>query len=278
MYLTKRHEEILDKTLFITTGLGAANFEAAALRVQMQLEKCIPIENIVLVNSNNLDDLCPSTSTLFKELSRNETRGFGYWTWKSELVFRALSGDFGEFDSVVYLDSGCEVCLNSFSLRRLVRQILASRSKGAFVFGLGTPESLFSKEILKKEFSHKTFSDLDQVQATWFILSGSVGLAIASRWLEVTLKDLSYSDDSLSQNDVKRGVQSRNDQSIFSLTCRELGIEISKYRPVDGKSLKSKLRGFFQPIWNSRNRSGQSETYLFKGFQSTLRISSIFRA
>lgn len=192
-----------------------------------------------------------------------QTRGYGYWTWKPELVYRALSGEFGEFDNVVYLDSGCEVVLNFFTLRRLTRQIEFANKTGAFVFDLDTQEDLYSKGILKRKFSYVKKDNDNQIQATWFILSGSVGRSLAQRWFEVTLEDLAYSDDTLTMNDVHLGVQGRNDQSIFSLICKQLGIQVSQYQPVDGKSRRSKLRGIFHPIWTSRNRTGETLVFNF---------------
>lgn len=248
----------LSKVLFITAGLGKSNYSSAASRIKGQLLSKVPDSKILVLDSTNFDFLCPATKLLFEDSNIQDLPGYGFWAWKSEVVYRALNGDFGCFDAVVYIDSGCEFMLNRWNVHRLRRFIQIAKDRGAFLFDLKTPEYLFTKELVLREFEFDASLSTNQYQATWFILSGDFGIRLARTWFEATQKDISFSDNILSEKDNLLGVQHRNDQSLFSLSCKRYGLLPSRYTPVDGKSFKSRVRGLCHPIWTSRNRSGFS--------------------
>lgn len=247
--------------LVVTSGLGSPSFEAAARRVASQAAKLPNVVKVVAVTTSDLGAVCPKTSKIFGQYQNLNHRGWGYWAFKSEIVNRGFNGYWGEFDGVIWIDSGCEVCINLVSKARFKRFQSRAIRFGATIFTLQTPEFLYTKRSLFNEFPNLDPDDSsNQIQATWFVLYGDTGKKIAKKWLEITLKNVSYSDDSLSDRPERQEfVRHTGDQSIFSLVCKADGVNPMKYLPAAGSnSMLGRIRGLSHPIWVSRNRTGES--------------------
>jgi hypothetical protein len=63
---------------------------------------------------------------------------------------------------------------------------------------------------------------------------------------------------SLSESEHIKFIGHRSDQSAFSLITKKYGYRPSKLNLPNGVSLKSRIRGLTEPIWISRNRTGQT--------------------
>jgi hypothetical protein len=247
--------------LVVTAGLGSPAFREAAERVAKSAEILSGVSRVVKVTDENLQEVCPRTSERFKEYQSPDFRGFGFMTYKSEVVHRALSGFWGEFLGVVWIDAGCEVYVNPISNHRFKNFKLMASKFGGAVFSLDTPEVYFTKQTLFQRFPELDPSDrTPQIQTTFFFLAGEKGLRIAEKWLEITLERIEYSDESLSvSGEVPNFQTHRHDQSIFSLVCKSEGVRPLNYTPATGtNSLIGKIRALSHPIWVSRNRTGKS--------------------
>jgi hypothetical protein len=247
--------------LLVTAGFGSASFEAAAHRVARQAAKLPNVSMAVAVTTSDLPTICPRTSEVYGSFQNEEHPGWGYWAFKSEIVNQAFAGYWGNFEGVIWVDSGCEVCITPMSNRRFWHFRSRAIKLGASVFSLVTPEFKYTKKSLFDEFPHLDPTDpSDQIQATWFILHGDAGKKIARRWLEITLKSVSYSNDEPSPGgESKEFVSHRHDQSIFSLVCKSEGVNPMKYTPATGThSIFGRIRALWHPIWVSRNRTGNS--------------------
>jgi hypothetical protein len=249
------------KWLLLTAGFGDSNMEGAALRVKAQAESLDLLDKVVAVTNSDLPNSCPEVFSKYAQYLNPSHKGFGYFSWKVELVYGALHGRFGDFDGVVWVDAGCEIFNSPWTRKRMKRWLKSSEESGHFLYTLGTPEQDYTKSLTFSEFPHLSSEDRSpQIQATWFMLHGETGRKISEKWLEVAMKDISLLDLSPSPGgEVDTFVEHRFDQSLLSLTCKSLGIRISGYLPCSGNSgVKSQLRGVFHPVWTARNRSAKS--------------------
>jgi hypothetical protein len=247
--------------LVLTSGMGSEDFEAAAARVVSQATRLPGVTRAIAVTTKDLPEVCPKTTEMYGHLQNRAHRGWGYWAYKSEIIARAFEGYWGDFDGYIWIDSGCEVFVNPISAQRFLRFKQRALQTGASVFTLKTPESLYTKNLLFREFSDLNPSDsTDQIQNTFYLLSGDKGKKIANRWLKTTLISTSHSDDSISVETEPIGfVRNTGDQSVFSLVCKSEGVTPMKYTPATGSnSYIGKIRALSHPIWVSRNRTGSS--------------------
>jgi len=247
--------------VILTAGFGAQNFKDAAARVKSEAEKFGVSRRVIAVLDGDLASTCPSTSTKYKDYFTESHHGFGYFAWKSELVNAAFNGKWGPCDGVIWIDGGCEVNVNCVSSRTLKKLMELALVNGVAAFTLNTTDEEYSKSKL---LSLPEFEQVDpktpQFQATWFLLGGEKGRLIAQKWFDISMLDISYLDYSnTGASESAKFKEHRFDQSIFSLVLKSFGIDpIKNLTPVDGRSIRSQIRGFSHPIWASRNRYGQS--------------------
>ena len=249
------------KWIALTAGLGTSEFEAAADRVKERLEKFPQINMVKAVKSGDLRVECPRVFEKYEDYLNSRTKGYGYMAYKAELVQSAFEGAYGECDGVIWVDAGCEVVVNSLSKKKLDDFINYAEENGVACFTLDTDELMYTKRDLFRAFpSIDPESAGPQIQTTWFLLHGSTGKQVSQEWLRVVMDGIENLDLSPSRNgEHPEFIEHRNDQSIFSLVCKELEIKPMAYKPVNGNSsFKSSLRGIPHPFWTSRNRTGQT--------------------
>ena len=113
--------------------------------------------------------------------------------------------------------------------------------------------------LFRSFFSNLEYPDNSpQIQATWFMLSGSLGMDIASRWFASSANGIHMLDLNTAFS-TSGLIEHRFDQSLLSLTCKSLMIKPKKHIPAGRPvSLLGKLNCAVHPIWASRNRSGKS--------------------
>jgi len=248
---------VSDKWRVITAGLGVNSQEAAARRVIRDSEKFNLFDDFLITLTPDLPTSAPSISHKFSKYLSPDVKGYGYFCWKPELVLRGFDNS---VDGVVWVDAGCEINANKLSRIRLKYFMRIAKRQGYFVYKLNTPENIFTKRSLFKNFPGTTTSDSSgQFQATWLFLHGDLGREIARIWFETSLADISNLDLSNEGDLETEGfVEHRFDQSVLSLTLKELNCSTSNYCPPAGTTAWSQIRGLTHPIWSSRNRSGTS--------------------
>ena len=249
------------KWLLLTAGFGDSNMQGAALRVKAQAESLGFLDEVVAITNSELPDACPDVYSKYSQYLNSSHKGFGYFSWKVELVYGALHGRFGDFDGVIWVDAGCEIFNTPWTRQRMKRWLKSSEESGHFLYTLDTPEQDYTKALAFLEFPNLNPSDRSpHIQATWFMLHGETGRKISEKWLEVAMKDISLLDLSLSPGgEVGTFVEHRFDQSLLSLICKSFRVNIRTYLPCSGNSgWKSQVRGILHPIWTARNRSPKS--------------------
>jgi len=249
------------KWLAITAGVGAQNFEEAAYRVRDSLASSGVVDKVVCVTTKDLLLVCPKTSVLYRDLMNTRTRGYGYMCWKAEVVNSAMQGEWGDYEGIVWIDAGCEVTINHLSKIKFNSFKKQAISHGVACFCLDTLEIEYTKRDLFEKFPEVSPSLAGkQIQTTWFFLHGDTGRQIAKDWFDTVMSGTNLLDLNPSSNPEYEGfVENRYDQSAFSLVCKKYGISVMSYKPTAGYgSFPSFLRGFVNPIWTSRNRTGLS--------------------
>jgi hypothetical protein len=249
------------KWIAITAGVGSSNFEAASKRVARKIRKFQLFDEVICSSTKDLETYCPATSLVYKEFHNSNSRGYGFMSYKSELVHNAFSGFWGDFDGVLWVDAGCDVLVNDLSRLRLKRLMKYAELHGAAFFTLDTPEISFTKRDFFRFFPKiDPYSAGPQIQTTWFLLYGELGKSIAKEWLSITVSNKSLIDLSPSvMPEFPEFVENRYDQSAFSLICKSRGLTAMKYQPSNGgATLPGKIRAGTHPFWTSRNRSGKS--------------------
>lgn len=250
-----------DRWLAVTAGVGAPQFEEAAQRVYDDLQKSGIVDKVVKVITKDLPEVCPEVSRLYVDLMNVDTRGYGYMCWKAEVVKAAVDGKWGEFDGVIWIDAGCEVSINPFSVVKFAGYKRFAKKFGVAAFTLDTLEIEYTKRDL-----FEVFPNLDpdksgkQIQSTWFFLHGSVGSKVAQQWFETVMGGTHLLELTPSLNpEFPAFIENRYDQSAFSLVCKYNDIPVMRYKPTNGQtSLILRIRGILNPIWTARNRFGCS--------------------
>jgi hypothetical protein len=245
----------------ITAGFLPINFELAADRVERDLVGLYPFSKILKFTSNDLAVCAPKTLAKYSSFLKEDVPGYGYYSWKPEIVHRAISGEFGSCDGVVWIDGGCEILNTPWTRRKFQKEIALAEQTGYSVFELDTPENRFSKRDAIEVFSPNLESDkTPQVQATHFFLHGEVGREIAEKWFGAGMEGIHMFDHTPSiQGDPEDFVLHKSDQSLFSLSLKSLGAtERVTTPPAGNRGLFSRISAMRAPIWVSRNRDGES--------------------
>lgn len=249
------------KWIAVTAGFLPTNFEQAANRVEKDLFGIYPFEKILKFTYTDLEICAPRTLAKYQDFLREGVPGYGYYSWKPEIVSRTLDGEFGDCDGVVWIDGGCEVLNTPWTRKKFRNQIRRAEQSGYLVFDLDTPEYKYSKSDVIGFFPTLSKSDRSpQVQATHFFLHGATGREIARTWREVGLRDFHAFDHTPSrEGDPADFVLHKSDQSIFSLTVKSLKLQSRMAAPPAGnRGMLSVLSALRAPIWLSRNREGKS--------------------
>jgi len=247
--------------LLITAGFGGSEMEGAAHRVKAQAQSLGFLDQVTAITTDDLEKACPLVWEKYSKYLNTSHKGFGYFSWKIELVYGALHGYFGDFDGVIWVDAGCEIFNSPWTRVRLKRWMRSAEKTGTFLYTLDTPEQDFTKALAFEEFSDLDPNDrTPQIQATWFMLNGKRGRDISQKWLDASLKGIELLDLSPSpKGEVSTFVEHRFDQSLLSLLIKSLKYTVSNYLPCSGNSgIKSEIRGLVHPIWTSRNRHTKS--------------------
>lgn len=248
------------KWFLLTAGLDPLEIQLAARRVEKSSAKLYDFAKIINVSASDLPIFAPKLYSKYPGIFSSKTTGYGFYSWKIELVASALNGDYGPCDGVVWVDAGCEVFPTLLNRWIFKRSIQDCEVRGYRFFELDTREELFTKAKTFEYFQIGSKERISpQVQATTFMLYGEVGRRIANLAFETVYGDLESISDNLGNGDRENGVMHKFDQSILSLTIKSLELNNRVKVPAAGnRGVISQIRAIATPIWVSRNRHGKS--------------------
>ena len=244
--------------MLVTAGFGE-ELKKASLRLANQAESMDLFDEIVVVNEGNLKEYCPQLLQKYPEIFNTNVKGFGYYSWKSEIINTLLKRNLNDDPVIFYLDAGCEINNRFFAKIFMKYYIRTAKKYGFCGFKLQTAESHYTKSLLLSRLPVLHSGDF-QVQATWFAISGEFGTRLMQEWQDIIMEDIRYVDSSFESNESPNFIEHRWDQSILSLIVKKNEMTISRVVPPSGKgNLFSRLKALFFPIWSARNRTGQSQ-------------------
>jgi hypothetical protein len=250
-----------DNWFLITAGFSPEDMVSAAKRVEYQAKSLYSFRRIIRISKENIASYCPQLTQKYPDKVSDSNPGYGYAAWKTEVVFNALKGDFGVCDGVVWVDGGCEINSTLFTRTKFKRTLERAVDYGHAVFALHTQESKYTKKAVFDLFPTAIEIQPDvQFQATYFILHGQTGLKIAESIFTKILNDFDIVDPTKlsSQENVSLDLP-KCEQSLLSLAVKsEQKINTMKTPPAGNRGWKSLLRALGEPIWVSRNRTGES--------------------
>jgi len=242
--------------ILLTASFGGQNFHESAIRLLRQSEPFKEFSKRIYVSNENLGEFAPKIEQRYGELLNPNVPGYGYFSWKPEIVNTVLNRypDHG----VAYVDAGCEFN-SSLIARERLKQILKKARDGSYFHTLNYQEQEYTKRLVLEYFELGAAERKSrQIQATWFLLCGEVGREISNRWLSAALAGRAMLDDSMDdESPYFKG--HRYDQSLLSCTAKSMKVKPKRhkpcYRPI---TLASRIQCHLHPIWSARNRSSQS--------------------
>lgn len=156
-----------------------------------------------------------------RDILKPEVRGYGYWSWKPQVILQALS-KMDDGDILVYADAGCH--LNPRGRDKLLSYIPTVMAQGLGVFQMTQLERHWTKGDLFDYFGSRApiLSDTGQIFAGIVFAQKTNDVAKTfQEHLELLLSRTELVDDSPSHSPNFPGfIQSRYDQSAFSLRCK----------------------------------------------------------
>lgn len=239
-------------------------------------------------------DLSADFTQHFAPLLTAHSKGFGYWSWKPEVISQALR-ELNDGDFLLYADAGCHLNQLGAARLRTYGAWLANSSNDLLAFQyrpLGTAPRGFpvdampvitDREYTKMEVRHffeKRFSRPPEVTSPAvaagivLIRKSAESTDFIEMWRELMWENPDLITDSLNPTVQDSAfIEPRHDQSIFSLLMKHYGGEtVSAYetwipkqkgKKTDWKPLrdypilaKRDLRpSFASPLWRRRIRA-----------------------
>jgi hypothetical protein len=265
--------------LFITAAIGSPDLIEASERLVRDVKSLKIFNRYVVITEPELHSLMPDVIQKIPPGHRNIQNKYGYYIWKPELARLAMAGQWGDFDSILFLDAGCEVLPSFWSRKYMLALLEKVKSNGAVVFHSNCPELNYTKRSVFSFFPSISPRDASpQIQSGSWMLSGELGKNIADKWASAaTFSYEDISNDYIEFNEVEGFIAPRHDQSFFSLTCKSFGIQPEDSMPPGGgHGLRTQLRAIFFPFRWARNRTGENSNFFIFRLFGLLSLQTYF--
>ena len=230
------------KKIFLT--FADQRMGRALERIHHQAVNMGVYDSIVIANENNLD---LNFRERFAKYLKPEFRGFGYWTWKAQIILQTLH-QMSDGDLLQYTDAGCH--LNPSGSKKLVEYFLkAQKSESGILAFQAIPPSFHHGKIKLPDLRESKWCKGDLCDAlavrsrlnimstqtigasVIFIKKCDESIRVVSKWLAVYENNIGLIDNSKSKSEDPPGfVEHRHDQSIFSILAKLNQVEtVSAY-------------------------------------------------
>lgn len=210
-------------------------------------------------------DLSGDFKKRFQAHLKRNTKGFGYWCWKPQIVLQSLQ-DMEEGDILLYLDAGCHLNIRGTWRMQNYIDVTKDAASGVLGFQARAPELPFSydgrslldlrdcrwiKGDLLDYFDLRAREDILQSQTIGagiiFFRKCARSLALLNDWKAVIESDFALLDDTPSVSDNHpEFVAHRHDQAIFSI----LG-KLNEIETVSAYEYWYPLPGSKKPDWEA---------------------------
>ena len=223
---------------FITFGGPSNNYHNSVIRICNEASELKFFNNIIGFTENNLkqDSEFWNKHSNFIE---NNSRGYGYWIWKSYLIQKELT-KINENDILIYCDAGCKI--NTMGKCRLLEYIdMLNNNKenfGILSFQLEFKEIMYTKNKIF-EYLNICEKNLLQCLATVILIKkNNHSVNIINEWYN-TCCNYHLINDNIN-NEHSLFIENRHDQSLLSVLVNKYG------------SIKLLDETYFYPNWNTK--------------------------
>jgi len=206
---------------FITFGGPTSNYHNAVNRICKQSEEFNVFDKIIGLTEKDLNN---DTEFFNKHHTfiENNSRGYGYWLWKSYIVKKQLEV-MNDNDILVYADAGCVMNVNG--KQRLLEYFeMVNNNYGILSFEMDHLEKTWTKMDIFQHLDGYKYLETGQLIATIFIIKKCKhSVDLVNKWYD-NCCIYNLIDDSSSQlnNDVSF-IENRHDQSIWSIIRKKYG-------------------------------------------------------
>jgi hypothetical protein len=207
---------------FITCHVGSPKYTDAARRLTAQAERLQLFDVIHPWCEDELKDTQEFWERHCDFIEKNP-RGYGYWIWKPYIIKKTMEEAL-DGDSVLYLDSGCELLLEK---RAMLAADMESAEK---LLILGQPtqvEAEYTKADLLAEMGishpYHLFSPQLQAGAILFHVCPTTR-SLVHDWYELASDYKNIDDSPSTLPNFPFFSEHRHDQSVFSLLVKEYGL------------------------------------------------------
>lgn len=197
------------------------------------------------------DDLDDDFMKEHSDFILKNTRGFGYWIWKSQIVYQTLK-KMDDNDILIYADAGCTIRNEPQHIKRIMEYIdIVNKSEYANLGfqmgtdsntwrnnGLGGTETIWTKRELLEYMNFTADEDANtgQIVGGLFVLRKTPFVEkLIYEWKRICSNHNLINDacDKSIQHPLFR--EHRHDQSIFSILRKKMGCEVVHLREFETK-------------------------------------------
>lgn len=223
--------------------------QSAGERLRREALDCGIFDDVRIFTEN---DLNPQFVGRFGSYLVPGSRGFGYYSWKPQVILQALE-DSKDGDLVQWLDIGS--VLNATQTIRLQKYFDEANDSPSGMLAFSAPEyprwllnprkagkEMFEYQWTKGDiFDACDSRDRKEITHTTQVATGAIFLRNCSktrsfieRWLSLIWSDPTLVDDSPSRSDNFPGfIENRHDQSVFSVLAKLEGISRRPWSETD---------------------------------------------
>lgn len=227
---------------FITFGGPTSNFHDSVKRICKEAEDLHffdKIKGYTEIDLKNNESFWEKHGNFIE----NNSRGYGYWIWKSFLIKKELD-HLNENDILIFCDAGCQI--NKHGKQRLLEYIdllyMNHDNYGLISFQLEFKEMWYTKQKIFEYFDcDESSKHMLQCAANIIIIKkNSHSMNIINEWYNscnhyhLINDEIGNEDHSFREN--------RHDQSILSILCNKYG------------SIKLLDETYFHPYWDEHGK------------------------
>jgi hypothetical protein len=211
--------EVINKQKIYFHTFANEKFYGALKRIRKQVDQFNIFNAVFIYNDNEL-----KKDTEFwdkhKNFILNNSKGYGYWIWKSYLTLKTLE-KINENDILIYSDSGCEWNIHGKKRLEEYINILNSNKKDILSFQLNHLEKSWTKMDLINYLNSYNMLNTKQIHATIFMIKKThTSINIVKEWYDTSC-NYNLIDDNNNNLNEPEFKEHRHDQSVFSLLCKK---------------------------------------------------------
>lgn len=229
------------KAKIYLASFASFNFHPASFRFYNQALDMGIFENIFIYNECNLDmdykahfrdkiyieSSVPDSKCLPLDSKVKFTRGYGYWSWKPQVVLQTLE-KIEQGDILLYIDVGCHLVANRAKDLLEKLKILEKHDIVGFKSALPCHNRQYTKASVLKYFNvlnnEEIINDRQIKGGVFFCKKSDMTLRFMREWRDIIWEHFELVDDSKSSVENLSGfLEHRHDQSIFDLLMRKYG-------------------------------------------------------